>query len=148
LNNIDIDGVHLSPLKNIEVEGGNVMHALKKSDSSFQDFGEAYFSCVHFNAIKAWKKHTRMTLNLIVPVGVVKFVIYDEKDANQDKFNTITLSVDNYYRLTINPGLWVGFMGMDEKTSILLNIANIEHEPNEVENVPKSKFKYDWKGGK
>ncbi len=146
MSDIDIKGVQLSSLKNIKVEGGNVMHALKKSDSSFQGFGEAYFSCIHSNAIKAWKKHKKMTLNLIVPVGIIKFVIHDETFVNQKKFNTIMLSADNYYRLTINPGLWVGFMGMSEKTSILLNIANIEHDPDEVEKAPKSKFKYDWKG--
>ena len=145
MNNINIDGVHLTPLRNIQVIGGNVLHALKKSESSFIDFGEAYFSCVEHDVVKAWKKHTRMTLNLIVPVGAIKFAIIDDNHA-QSKFNTITLSLDNYYRLTVAPGLWVGFKGMDKITSILLNIADIEHQPDEVEKVPESEFKFDWKG--
>ena len=73
-----INGITISPLKEIEVEGGNVLHALKKSDSSFKDFGEAYFSFVNFGHVKAWKKHSKMTLNLIVPIGEVKFVFIDE----------------------------------------------------------------------
>ena len=70
--------VLITPLKRIKVTNGDVLHALKKTDLGFSDFGEAYFSCIEKNQIKAWKKHKVMTLNLIVPYGRVKFVFTED----------------------------------------------------------------------
>src|SRR5450755_439648 len=72
-----IEQVLLTPLRIIKGESGDVMHALKQPEESFQGFGEAYFSTVHPGAVKGWKKHRMMILNVIVPVGSIKFVLYD-----------------------------------------------------------------------
>ena len=39
-----INGVSVTPLKRIFTPKGDVLHALKSSDSDFCGFGEAYFS--------------------------------------------------------------------------------------------------------
>ena len=52
-------------------------------------------------------------------------------------------SRNNYKRLTINSGLWVAFKGVD-KNNILLNVASIEHDPSESEDIDIIKIKYDW----
>ena len=69
----NIDGVLVSPLNIIDVQGGDVLHGMKCSDSSYFGFGEAYFSTIDSYAIKAWKLHKQMTLNLVVPIGKIKF---------------------------------------------------------------------------
>ena len=79
---------------------GSVMHALKKSDSGFRNFGEIYFSNIKYRNIKAWKRHTKMTMNLVVPVGRVKFVFYSEE---KNIFEEYILGENNYNRLTVNP---------------------------------------------
>ena len=66
--------VVINKLKRINVEGGDVLHCLKSSDKAFLEFGEAYFSFIEMNYIKAWKRHIKMTMNLIVPIGLVQFV--------------------------------------------------------------------------
>ena len=144
MNQLDIDGVSLTPLKKINAKGGDVYHALKKSDYTYSGFGEAYFSSIDYKFIKAWKKHNKMTLNLIVPVGEIRFVIYDNRSQNKSehRFASIDLSLRNYYRLSVNPGLWIGFMGLDKNKSILLNIADIEHDYNEAERVPIDEFNH------
>ena len=76
MGNMSLDNILVIPLKQIPTDGGNVMHALKKSDTGFNDFGEVYFSWIEHGVIKAWKYHQRMTLNLIVPVGGVNFVFH------------------------------------------------------------------------
>lgn len=133
-----MDGVTLTPLKQMVDNKGSVMHALKRSDFGYCGFGEAYFSSVNQNAIKGWKKHLDMTLNLIVVCGEVRFVVYDGSC-----FFSETLSKDNYRRLTIEPGKWVAFQGLEEQ-NILLNIASIEHNPLESENVGLESIEYDW----
>jgi len=141
-----IDGVLLTPLKVINVPGGDVLHGMKSSDLGYMGFGEAYFSKVEPGAVKAWKRHHVMTLNLVVPVGSVHFVIYDEQQdsANFGKFQEVVLSEDNYCRLTIPPMMWVGFRGVSKSAAILLNIADIEHSPDEVERKELNEIKHNW----
>ena len=135
-----MDGVILIPLKQIHNPKGDIFHAMKKSDDGFTEFGEAYFSTVNKNDIKGWKQHTEMTLNLIVPMGVIKFVVYDK---NTKEFFCIELSQNNYKRLTIKPGLWVSFKGISE-FNMLLNIASLEHNPDEAINIELNEITYDW----
>ena len=73
-----MDGVIISPLKKIHHPKGDIFHAIKKSDVGFFGFGEAYFSTVNQGDIKGWKKHKEMILNLVVPVGEIEFVVYNE----------------------------------------------------------------------
>ena len=65
----NIDGVILTSLEIIQVEGGNVLHAMKNGDTGFSGFGEAYFSSVEHKVIKGWKRHFEMILNIAVPVS-------------------------------------------------------------------------------
>ncbi|PRM87873.1 dTDP-4-dehydrorhamnose 3,5-epimerase [Aliarcobacter cryaerophilus] len=135
-----MDGVILTPLKQIYHPKGDIFHAMKKSDIGFDGFGEAYFSTINQNDIKGWKKHTKMTLNIVVPVGNIEFVVYDE---NSKEFFSTKLSHNNYQRLTVKAGLWMAFKGLD-KYNMLLNLASIEHDPNEAINIGIEEIKYEW----
>jgi|TARA_B100001057_G_scaffold476516_1_gene544632 dTDP-4-dehydrorhamnose 3,5-epimerase len=135
----NIEGVIITPLNIIEVKGGDVMHAMKKTDAGFDDFGEAYFSKIEKNFIKAWKLHQSMTLNLVVPFGEVKFVLFD-----QTKFQEVILSKNNFARLTIPPGIWFGFQGLHEPSSIVLNLANLVHNEEEVVTKELNYINYKW----
>jgi len=135
-----MDGVTLTYLKKITSPKGSILHAMKKSDIAYYGFGEAYFSFVGKNIIKGWKTHTKMTLNIIVPIGIIKFVIFDRLDGN---FFSVTLSQENYQRLTIKPGLSMAFMGIGEN-NMLLNLANIEHNPDEEISTDLSEIIYEW----
>ena len=72
-----IDGVILSPQKIINTVGGNVLHVIKNQDKTFSGFGEAYFSLVNNGVVKGWKRHTKMIMNLVVPIGEIQFVYVD-----------------------------------------------------------------------
>ena len=61
-----MDGLILTPMKQIHHPKGNIFHAMKKSDLGYNGFGEAYFSTINKGDVKGWKKHTKMTLNLLV----------------------------------------------------------------------------------
>ena len=146
-SNSMVDGVIVTPLNIIDVEGGDVLHAMKKSDPGYSGFGEAYFSTINYGAIKAWKRHNSMTLNLVVCFGKVRFVIFDDRGdlVNKPLYNEIILSRKNYCRLTIPPSVWLGFQGIGDNTSMLLNIANIQHDPKEMNRKEQNEINYDWK---
>jgi dTDP-4-dehydrorhamnose 3,5-epimerase len=134
-----MDGVILTPLKQFHNPKGDVFHAMKKSDPGFDSFGEAYFSTIHKGDIKGWKKHTHMTLNLVVPIGEIEFIVHDE---NKGDFLTVKLSQHNYQRLTVKANLWVAFKGLGDY-NLLLNLASIEHDPDEAINADIDYIKYD-----
>lgn len=140
------DDVYLSDLKIINHEKGDIFHALKKTDIEYSEFGEAYFSSIKHSSIKAWKRHTKMTLNIIVPVGAIKFVIYDDRQESKTRseYFEICLSRENYQRLTVPKGLWMGFQGISKSLNLLLNIADMPHDPDEVERCDIDDIKYDW----
>ena len=96
MGTMNLDKILVTPLKRIPTNGGEVMHALKKKDHCFKGFGEAYFSWIDYKAIRAWKCHQRMTLNLVVPLGVVRFVFHlaeQKKKSVQRKLETIIILV-------------------------------------------------------
>lgn len=131
-----MEGVVLSPLKIIPTAGGRVQHGLKSTDETFVSFGEAYFSTVDKGAIKGWKRHNRMTLNVVVPVGAIRFVVAKEVNGGYEYWETILGPEANYQRLTVSPGLWMAFQGMGEGLNMLLNLASIPHDPTEADNLP------------
>ena len=141
----NIEGVFLSKLKIIDHPKGNIYHAMKKSDHGFSNFGEAYFSTVLKNEVKGWKKNKKLTLNLIVPVGEVTFVLFDERK-NSLTFNkkkSFKISPFNYYRLTIPPKVWYAFKGHSSSFSLILNIIDQEHQSDYIIREKLDTFQFD-----
>ena len=141
-----IEGVLLTPLKKISHPKGDILHGIKKNDQGFVAFGEAYFTKVNFGEIKGWNKHKSMTLNLVVPVGKVVFVLYDhrEKSKTRGNFLSVEISVDAYQRLTVLPDVWLAFKGKDNGINLILNVADMEHDPDEVERLNLEQIEYNW----
>jgi len=135
-----VDGVIVTSLRQIHNLQGDVFHAMKRNDDGFNGFGEAYFSTINQGDIKGWKKHTKMTLNLVVPIGEIEFVVFDKRTNNSF---SIRLSQDNYKRLTVSPNLWVAFRGLG-KYNMLLNIASIEHDSSEAININIDEINFNW----
>lgn len=139
--------VSLNDIKVIELnkistnKSGEVMHYIKRSDIGYIDFGEVYFSWINYGMIKAWKKHLKMTLNLVVPYGSVRFVFYLP---DEDKFRIEEIGYKNYKRIVVPPGIWFGFKGIEKEKNLVSNFSDVQHNPNEVMQVDKNKFIFDW----
>ena len=143
-----IDGVKVTPLRQIHDERGKVMHMLKNSDENFEQFGEIYFSTVYPGVIKAWHIHSRMTLNYAVPIGRIKFVMYDDRPNSPTKgeIQELILGPDNYMLVTVPPRVWNGFKGIDTQMSIVANCASIPHKSEEILRIDPEDplIPYDW----
>lgn len=142
----EIDGVLLTPLKKILHPKGDIFHGIKRTDPGFVQFGEAYFTTVKSGFTKGWNRHKRMTLNLVVALGVVRFVACDgrEKSKTNGNFFVTEISPDNYNRLTVPPGVWLAFMGIGDGMNLILNIADMAHEPEEIERCNLRQIPYPW----
>ena len=133
--------IKITKLKIVKMTSGNIMHALKKKELKNWNFQEAYFSKIKFGKVKAWKLHLKMTLNLVVPHGKVKFVFFSEK---KNIFQSVVLGEKKYVRLTVPPKIWFGFKGVSKHESIILNLANVEHNSKEILRYKKNKIKFNW----
>jgi len=134
--------IKITKLSTFEVDGGNVLHAIKSDDVGYVGLGEVYFSYVNHKAIKAWKLHKRMTLNLVVPLGKVRFVFCDPLRVGNYRVEDI--GEENYVRLTVPPNIWFGFQGISEQPSLVTNIADLKHDVNEVTRKEIAEFCYKW----
>lgn len=141
---MNIRDISVTPLRRVETIGGDVLHGMKQSDPGYAGFGEAYFSWASIDAVKAWKRHTQMTMNVVVPVGKVRFVFRCVNSENVEEFRVEEIGEDRYVRLTVPPGIWFGFQGLGAPQSLVMNIASIPHDPNEVERMLLSDINYKW----
>ena len=87
-----------------------------------------------------------MVLNIVVPIGIIRFAMYDGRESSRTFKNiySVILSQENYSRLTIPAMIWFGFQGMSSGKNMLLNIADIRHDPNESEKMDVKKINFSW----
>lgn len=133
-------GAFFTPLSRIETDGGEVIQAMRSDGDGFVAIEEAYFSRVNAGGVRAWKFHTKMTVNAVVPVGHLRFVVatadggFDEYDLGPDH---------DHGRLTIRPETWFGFQA-GPAGGLLLNLADILHDPDEPRARALDAFDYTW----
>ena len=146
--NDNIEGIEITKLKIISDHRGSVMHMLRNDSKVFEKFGEIYFSTVTKNGIKAWHLHKEATLNYVCVKGVVKLVLFDDRDlsSTKGKYQEFILSPKNYFLITIPPNIWNGFKNLDNEESIIANCLNIPHNEKEMvrENHDSENFNFDW----
>jgi dTDP-4-dehydrorhamnose 3,5-epimerase len=143
-----IEGVKITPLRQIIDERGKIMHMLRCDAPHFQQFGEIYFSFIHPGVIKGWHIHKKMTLNYAVPIGKIKLVLYDDREGSSTRGELMEIFTgqENYQLITIPPMVWNGTKGIAEITSIIANCATLPHDPDEIDrlNPFDKRIPYDW----
>ena len=144
-----IEGVVITKLSQIVDGRGAVLHHMRNDAPEFTTFGECYFSEMVPGAVKAWKRHREQTQNLAVPVGRVRFVVFDDRAGSitQDELLVIELGrPDDYYRLCIPKGLWYGFTCLSRIPAVVANCADRLHDPDDAEMICEddSSIPYCW----
>jgi dTDP-4-dehydrorhamnose 3,5-epimerase len=143
-----IDGVIVTPLRQIHDERGKIMKMMTRDDEVFSEFGEIYFSCVYPGVVKGWHIHSKMTLNYAVPQGMIKFVLYDDREGSPTKgeLQELFIGPENYVLVTVPPGVWNGFKGAGSEMAIVANCASMPHDPDEISRMDPhgDEIPYDW----
>jgi dTDP-4-dehydrorhamnose 3,5-epimerase len=108
-----------------------------RSDApEFTTFGECYFSEMIPGAVKAWKCHREQTQHLAVPIGRVRFVIYDDRELSPTNGSLEVVELgrpDHYNRLRIPKGLWYGFTCLSDQPALIANCTDEPHDPTDTE---------------
>uniref|UniRef100_UPI0040481750 hypothetical protein n=1 Tax=Algoriphagus sp. TaxID=1872435 RepID=UPI0040481750 len=146
---IQLHGVKVTTLKQINDSRGAVLHMIRNDSEEFTTFGECYFSEIFPNSIKAWKKHTIQTQNIVVPIGRVKLVLFDDREGSPTEGKLMQMELcrpDSYLRVTIPPQIWYGFKCTGETPALITNCVDIPHELNEsiIIDYLETSLPYNW----
>ena len=127
-------------IKNLK---GDIVHILRKDDINYKSFGELYLSKIRKNKIKGWNYHKKMTMNLFVIKGKVKFIFFDQrkKSIYYNKYKSFKVSDKLFSIIKVPPKIWFSFVGLSN-VSYILNTSNIIHDPNEHIKKPINHFNY------
>ena len=131
-----IDGVLVTGLRQVVDERGAVLHHMRSDAPEFTTFGECYFSEMIPGAVKAWKRHREQTQHLAVPIGRVRFVIYDDRELSPTNGSLEVVELgrpDHYNRLRIPKGLWYGFTCLSDQPALIANCTDEPHDPTDTE---------------
>ena len=143
-----IEGVIVTPLRQIEDGRGKVMHMLRRDSPVFTEFGEIYFSAINPGAIKGWNRHQRMQLNYAVPHGLIRLVLVDQRhgSATGGEIQELLLGEGHYNLVTIPQMIWTGFTGLSEFPALVANCATLPHDPAEAERraIDDPSIPYRW----
>lgn len=143
-----IEGVQVTPLRQIADERGVILHMLRSDAPDFDQFGEIYFSLVYPGVIKGWHIHDRMTLNYAVPAGTIKLVLYDDRPDSRTRgeMMEIVTGERSYQLVTVPPRVWNGFKGVGTAPALVANCATIPHDPQEIHRLDPfdPSIPYDW----
>ena len=142
MGKLGIDEIQVFHLKRIPMEWGDVLHGYKRDDQGLSQFEEVYFSWVKAGTVRDWKLHRRMTMNLIVQYGMVRFVFHNDDSEKELRFENV--GDKRYVRLSVPPGIWFSFRNAGSTDSLLVNMADILHDPQEMERKPYEAMNIDW----
>tara|TARA_X000000950_G_C13756618_1_gene595011 strand:+ start:95 stop:523 length:429 start_codon:yes stop_codon:yes gene_type:complete len=140
LGQVKLDKIRIEKYNYVKNKNGIILKILDNKQNNLKSYKDAYFSFVKFNKIKGWKKHLRMTMTLVVPVGRVKFVFYDE-----EKFKSIIIGDNSFYKIIVPPNIWFAFKGISKGKNVVFNLANLKHNDKEVVKKRNIQIKYNWK---
>jgi dTDP-4-dehydrorhamnose 3,5-epimerase len=145
-----IDGVKVKGLKVICDERGRLMEILRSDDEVFIKFGQVYMTTAYPGVVKAWHYHKHQTDNMTVVKGMMKIVLYDDREGSKTKgeVNEFFVGEHNPVLVVIPEMVYHGFKCISETEAIVINIPTNTYnykQPDEYRIDPhKNNIPYDW----
>jgi dTDP-4-dehydrorhamnose 3,5-epimerase len=145
-----IDGVIEKNLNIIADERGRLAEILRADDGIFANFGQVYFTTAYPGVVKAWHYHKKQTDYFCAVRGMVKLVLYDnrENSPTHKLINELFIGEHNPKLIVIPPLVYHGFKTISVEEAIMINIPTEPYNhaaPDEYRLDPQSpEIPYDW----
>lgn len=145
-----IDGVNVKQLKVIPDERGRLMEILRCDDPVFEKFGQLYMTTAYPGAVKAWHFHKLQTDNFAVVKGMLKLVLYDDRQGSPTRGQVEEFFIGEHNPLLVQiPRLvYHGFKCVGTEETIVINCPTQPYnraEPDEYRlDAHADKIPYDW----
>lgn len=145
-----IEGVKTKQLNIIPDERGKLMVILRSDDKLFIQFGQVYMTTAYPGVVKGWHYHKKQTDNIVVIKGMVKLVLYDNRDNSPTKgeISEFFIGEDNPLLIQIPPLVLHGFKCISQEEAICINCPTEAYnnlQPDEYRIPPHSEeIPYKW----
>ena len=145
-----IEGVRTKPLKVVADERGRLMEMLRADDEFFTKFGQVYLTAAYPGVVKAWHYHEKQTDHFVCVAGMMKLVLYDEREGSPTRgaINEFFVGEHNLLLVTIPPLVFHGFKCISEREALVVNIPTEVYDykkPDEFRLAAHDpKIPYDW----
>jgi dTDP-4-dehydrorhamnose 3,5-epimerase len=146
-----IEGVVVKKLMRHVDERGYLMEILRRDDTLFQQFGQAYVSACFPGMVKAWHCHRLQTDHFCCLSGNLKVGLYDDREdsSTSGETQTIVIGMLNPALVVIPPLVWHGFMAVGGETAIVLNLPTELYNHQQPDELRREAFDpdipFDWK---
>jgi dTDP-4-dehydrorhamnose 3,5-epimerase len=150
LDSKPIHGVIAQSLKVIPDERGRLMEIMRRDDDFFTGFGQVYLSTVYPGVVKAWHYHSKQTDRFTCIKGMVKAVLYDDRQDSPTRgaLNQFYVGEHNPRIVIIPPGVFHGWKCVSQCEAYVINVPSEPYnreDPDEYRVDPHgSDIPYDW----
>jgi len=145
-----IEGVKIKKLKVIPDERGRLMEMLRSDDDLFIKFGQVYLTTAYPGVVKGWHYHKKQTDNMTVVKGMMKIVLYDNREGSSTRgeINEFFMGMHNPLLLKIPPLLLHGFKCISDEEAMVVNCPTDTYDyekPDEFRLDPhQNEIHYEW----
>jgi dTDP-4-dehydrorhamnose 3,5-epimerase len=145
-----IDGVITKELNVRSDERGRLMEIIRKDDQLFLKFGQVYMTTAYPGVVKGWHYHRKQIDNFAVVKGMIKLVLYDNRDDSPTKGEINEFFLGEHSPLLVQiPSLVLhGFKCISQEEAICVNCpteAFDYQQPDEFKLDPhKNDVPYSW----
>ena len=145
-----IEGVRTKQLKVVADERGRLMEMLRADDEGFTKFGQVYLTAAYPGVVKAWHYHKKQTDHFVCVAGMMKLVLYDDREgsATRGVVNEFFVGEHNNLLVTIPPLVFHGFKCISEREALVVNIPTEVYDskhPDEFRlDAHDPEIPYDW----
>jgi dTDP-4-dehydrorhamnose 3,5-epimerase len=145
-----INGVRVQNLRVIPDERGRLMEILRRDDPLFESFGQVYLTTTYPGVIKAWHFHKFQNDNITVVKGMLKLVLYDDRENSPTKgeLNEFFLGEHNPILVHVPKYVYHGWKCISIEEALVVNCVTEPYDyknpdeyrlPYNTEQIP-----YDW----
>jgi len=145
-----MEGVKVKKLKVIPDERGRLMEIFRCDDEFFVKFGQVYLSTTYPGVVKGWHYHKLQTDNIACVKGMLKLVLYDnrENSATKGEVNEFFLGEHNPLLVQVPKGVYHGWKCVSESEAFVINCPTEPYnysQPDEHRLDPhKNDIPYKW----
>jgi dTDP-4-dehydrorhamnose 3,5-epimerase len=145
-----IEGVATKKLRVIPDERGRLMECLRSDDELFIKFGQMYMTTTLPGVVKGWHLHHTQWDNIVCVKGMIKLVLFDERDGSPTKGQVDEFFMGEHGPLLVRvpPGVWHGWKCASADEAYIVNAPTevYVYDAPDQEELPHDtpRIPYDW----
>ena len=145
-----IAGMRVKRLHPIPDERGRLVELYSARDELYVGFTHSYVTTAYPGVVKAWHLHRRQVDTMAALVGMVKLVLYDDREGSPSRGQVEELFMGEHQPLLVQipAGVLHGFKAIGTAEAVVINFPSEPYRPEDPDEVrlppDDPTIPYDW----